>query len=155
MIKKIILFIWVMLGFFVSNLVIASTISSNSNSNSNSIKTSSNSSDDCIQLNTDVPGVGKCIKPDQAGDTFGKVMWALMKLAINITIAVAFISLIVAGIMYSMSGVDQSIAWKWKTLLKKVIIGIVLLWLSWLILHTLNPNFFKSSIDLLLISISK
>jgi len=139
MIKKIILFIWVMLAWLMSF----------------SFLNVFADSWDCIQLNTDVPGVGKCIKPDQAGDTFGKVMWALMKLAINITIAVAFISLIVAGIMYSMSGVDQSIAWKWKTLLKKVIIGIVLLWLSWLILHTLNPNFFKSSIDLLLISISK
>jgi len=60
------------------------------------------------------------------------------------TIAISFIALIASGVMMSLSWVNQSVAWKGKELLKKVILWIVLLWLSWLILHTINPNFFKT-----------
>jgi hypothetical protein len=105
----------------------------------------------CIQLNTDIPGVWKCVEVDKAWDAFWKVMWALMRLMINFTVAIAFISLIAAGIMYSMSWVNQSVAGKWKDLLKKVILWIVLLGLSGLILHTINPNFFTTNIGFVLI----
>jgi len=99
-----------------------------------------------IQLNTDIPWVWSwgCIKQGDAWSTFGSLMWAMMKLLINMTIAISFIALIAAGVMMSLSWVNQSAAWKWKELLKKVILWIVLLWLSWLILHTINPNFFKT-----------
>jgi len=35
-----------------------------------------------------------------------------MKLFINFTVAIAFLSLIAAGVMYSMAGVNQNIAGK-------------------------------------------
>ena len=104
-----------------------------------------------ISLNTDVPWVWKCIKQDDAWDSFGKMMWYMMKLLINITVAVSFIALIAAGVMMTLSWVNQSAAWKWKELLKKVILWIVLLWLSWIILHTINPNFFKTGLTTQLI----
>jgi len=106
----------------------------------------------CIELNTEIPWLSKnenwktCVEVDKAWDAFWTVMWGLMKLMINFTVAIAFISLIAAGIMYSMSWVNQSVAGKWKDLLKKVILWIVLLGLSWIILHTINPNFFKTNI---------
>jgi len=101
-----------------------------------------------VELNTDFPWIeGRCIDPEKTTDIFGDMLWKLMKLAINFTIAIAFLSLIWAGIMISTSGVSQNTAGKWKELLKKVIIGIVLLWLSWLILHVINPNFFKTDIS--------
>ena len=96
-----------------------------------------------IELNTDIPWVGKCIDAKQAPNAFSTVMGALMKILLNATVAIAFLSLIAAGIMYSLSGANQNIAWEWKELLKKVILWIVLIGLSGLILHTINPNFFK------------
>lgn len=100
-----------------------------------------------VKLNTDIPWVGKCIKQDQAWNAFSTLMWSMMKLLVNITVAVAFISLIAAGVMMTVSGVSQSTAWKWKELLKKVVLWIVLLGLSWLILHAINPNFFKTGLN--------
>jgi len=97
-----------------------------------------------IELNTNVPWVWKCIKQDDASSSFGSLMWSMMKILINMTVAISFIALIAAGVMMSLSWVNQSAAWKWKELLKKVILWIVLLWLSWLILHTINPNFFTN-----------
>lgn len=104
-----------------------------------------------IQLNTDVPWVWKCIKQDKAWDSFWKLMWAMMKILINMTVAISFIALIAAGVMMSLSWASQSTAWKWKELLKKVILWIVLLWLSWIILHTINPNFFKTGLTIQLV----
>ena len=98
----------------------------------------------CIELNTDIPWVWKCISTDNANEALWSMMWWLMKLLLNITVAVAFIAVIASWIMVSVSWVSQSTAWKWKELLKKVVIGIILLGLSGIILHTLNPNFFKT-----------
>ncbi len=95
-----------------------------------------------IELNTSVPWYeNRCLKPDQATDKFGSIMWGLMKVFVNITVAVAFLMLVASGVMIAMWWADQGMASKWKDLLKKVIIGIVLIWLSGLILHTINPNF--------------
>lgn len=104
------------------------------------------SKDDCIKLNTDFPWIWKwrCIKKGDASSTFWTIMWGLMKIAINITIWVAFIALIASWVMMTLSWASQWTAWKWKDLLKKVVLWIVLLWLSWLILHAINPNFFKT-----------
>ena len=99
-----------------------------------------------IELNTNIPWIWHCISQDDSSSVFGTLMGSMMKLLINITIAVSFIALIASGIMMSLSWVSQSSAWKWKDLLKKVILWIVLLWLSGLILHTINPNFFKTSL---------
>ena len=102
--------------------------------------------DSCIQLNTDIPWVtdnSRCLKEADADNVFWKLMGAMMKLLINMTVAVAFIALIASGVMMTVSWASQSTAWKWKELLKKVVLWIVLLGLSGLILHTINPNFFK------------
>ncbi len=106
-----------------------------------------NSKSNCIELNTQIPWLEKnwCIKKTEASETFWTLMWWLMKIAINITVAVAFIALIASWVMLAVSWANQSTAWKWKELLKKVVLWIVLIWLSWLILHTINPNFFKTS----------
>ena len=108
-----------------------------------------------VKLNTNIPWVWKCIKQDQAWKTFSTLMWDMMKLIVNITVAVAFIALIAAGVMMTVSGVSQSTAGKWKELLKKVVLWIILLGLSWLILHAINPNFFKTSLDYQLLKILK
>ena len=95
-----------------------------------------------IELNTSVPWYeNRCLKPDEATDKFGGIMWGMMKVFINITVAVAFLMLIASGVMITMWGADQWMASKWKELFKKVLIGILLIWLSWLILNTINPNF--------------
>ena len=107
--------------------------------------------ENCVKLNTDFPWVWDCIDPEKGTDVFWDMLWAVMKLAVNFTIAVSFIAIIAAGIMIATSWVSQSTAWKWKELLKKVILWIVLLWLSWLILHVINPNFFKTNISYQLI----
>jgi len=144
--KKILVLIIVMFVGF--SCVFSAGSINTSSASTNNVTTSNNwdSNPECIKLNTDIPWLSRdnCIKPDDAWNVFWKVMWGLMKLAINITVAVAFISLIVAGIMYSMSWVSQSTAGKWKELVKKVILWIILLWLSWIILHTINPNFFTT-----------
>lgn len=95
-----------------------------------------------IQLNTDFPWVWTKIKKDDAWNIFWKMIWWLMRLSLNFVVAWAFIAFLAAWIMISMSWVNQSVAWKWKDLIKKVILWIVLIWLSGLILHTINPNFF-------------
>ena len=145
MLKRIFLvLVWLMLSvspFFSSCNNGGTTIKPPSNSSSD--KTSSSNSDDCIQLNTDIPWVWKKICEWNATSSFWSLMWGLMKLLINFVVAVAFIALIASWVMMMFSGVSQSTAWKWKELLKKVVIWIILLWLSWIILHTLNPNFFK------------
>ena len=105
----------------------------------------------CVELNTDFPWVWKCVSPTDASDAFWWLMWGIMKLVVNITIAVAFIALIASGIMLATWGISQWTAWKWKELLKKVVLWIALLWLSWVILHTINPNFFKTEINMQLI----
>ena len=96
-----------------------------------------------IELNTEVPGVwSRCLDPSLATNTFWWLMWGMMKVFINITVAAAFLMLVASGVMIAMGGADQWMSSKWKELFKKVIIWIVLIWLAWLILHTINPNFF-------------
>jgi len=105
----------------------------------------------CVELNTNFPGVGKCVSPTDPSDAFWWLLSTLMKLAVNITIAVSFIALIAAWIMIATWWISQWTAWKWKELLKKVILWIALLWLSGIILHTINPNFFKTEVSLQII----
>jgi len=105
----------------------------------------------CIKLNTNIPWIGNQVCPWSASSTFSSLLWSLMKLLVNITIAVAFIAIIAAGVMLTTGWISQSTAWKWKELIKKVVLGIALLGLSGVILHTINPNFFKTNISYQLI----
>ena len=139
--KKLILLIFSFVSILFSNFVIAApNIQVPENTDSNS---SSTSSDDCVKLNTDIPWIRDEICEKDATSSFWKLMWWLMKLLINFVVAIAFIALIASWVMMMLSWASQSTAWKWKELLRKVVIWIILLWLSGLILHTINPNFFK------------
>jgi hypothetical protein len=78
-----------------------------------------------------------------ADDAFPVLIGWLMKILIAIIIAVGLLMIIWGGILISSSWADQSLYGKWKDMIMKVIIWIALLGLSWLILHMINPNFFK------------
>jgi len=134
MFKKLIFFIS-LLFFFIFGLVIAQEDSWK-----------------CIQLNTNVPFVWDKIwnceeaKGDwqvTAGNAFPKLIWWMSKLTIAFIMVFSFLFLIAWGILIAISGADQSAYAKWKELIIKVIIWIALLWLAGVILHIINPNFFK------------
>jgi len=119
--KKFILLALFFISIMFSNFVIADStigVSSSSNSSSSSVA----SSDDCVKLNTSIPWIWDKICEKDATSSFGKLMWWLMKLLINFVVAVAFIALIASWVMMMLSWVNQSTAWKWKELLKKVVI---------------------------------
>jgi len=112
----------------------------------------SNTEGKCIQLNTNVPFIGDKIwegcSTGKAWDVkpwnaFPKLIGWLSKLTIAFIMVFSFLFLIAGGILISMSWADQSMYSKWKELILKVIIWIALLWLSGVILHIINPNFFK------------
>ena len=159
MIKKILIIISIIFSTFTwFSYTFASRINIDNGSNNTTNNDTSSTNNwwcwkDEIELNTDIPWIwsGGCIKKKDATDTFGNLMWSLMKIALNITVAVAFIALIASWVMISLSWANQSTAWKWKELIKKVVLWIVLIWLSWLILNTINPNFFKTSLTLQII----
>ncbi len=109
----------------------------------------------CIQLNTDMPFIG-----DKIGDctgengatgywkvteenAFPQLIWWMSKLTISFIIIFSFLFLVAGGILISLSWADQSMYSKWKEMILKVIIWIALLGLAWVILHIINPNFFK------------
>jgi len=137
MIKKIFYFIFIFALFFVNFFV------------------SAKEDENCVQLNTNIPFIGNEIcmweKSSQnwdkttvtADDAFPVLIGWLMKILIAIIIAVGLLMIIWGGILISSSWADQSLYGKWKDMIMKVIIWIALLGLSWLILHMINPNFFK------------
>ena len=137
MIKKIFYFIFIFALFFVNFFV------------------SAKEDENCVQLNTNIPFIGNEIcmweKSSQnwdkttvtADDAFPVLVGWLMKILISIIIAVGLLMIIWGGILISSSWADQSLYGKWKDMIMKVVIWIALLGLSWLILHMINPNFFK------------
>jgi len=119
------------------------------------IVTAGDKDDNCIELNTNVPFIWKKICTDwwsaqqwewtnvNAETAFPTLMWWLTKIVIWLIIAFSFLMPVAWWIMIASSWADQSLYWKWKDLIMKVIIWIILLWLSGIILHAINPNFFK------------
>lgn len=112
---------------------------------------------DWIQLNTNVPFVWNCIQKvdseaEEGSDwettktttenVFAKLMWWLSKIVIAIIVVVSFLLLVAWWVMIAMAWANESLKSKWKDLVIRVIVGIVLLWASWIILHIINPNFF-------------
>lgn len=98
-----------------------------------------------IKLNTNVPFVtdwGKCIERDKAEEAFPKLMWWISKIVITLTLVTWFLMLVAWWVLITMSWAEQSNYWKWKELIIKVIVWILLLWASGVILHMINPNFF-------------
>lgn len=101
---------------------------------------------DGIQLNTKVPFINWwswCIPRDKAWESFPELMWWLTKLILTFVIMASFILIIVWWVMYASWWMYQWWPEQWKRMIKKVIVWLILLWLSWIILHIINPSFFK------------
>ncbi len=102
--------------------------------------------DICSKLNTNIPylcdgnGGGDKVKP---GEAFSVLIWWMSKLLVAFIMVFSFLLLVAWGILITMSGADQSLYAKGKSLIIKVVVGIILLGLAGLILHLINPNFFK------------
>ena len=101
-----------------------------------------------IKLNTNFPIIGNCINTSNGTwanvtTAFPIMMNVLAKIVVSIVLVVCFILVIVAWIMRAGNN-PWSRKWWWaKWLLKKVAITVLLLWLTWVILKTINPVFFS------------
>lgn len=103
-------------------------------------------STNCIKLNTDVPYVtdgNRCIPKTESWKIFPMLMWWLSKFIVNAILIVSFIMLVVWWMLMTVSWFSSWSYNKWKELILKVVVGIILLWTSSLILYIINPNFFK------------
>ncbi len=101
-----------------------------------------------ISLNTSVPFIGNCIESNtdykSVGETgvtweqaFPVLMWSLTKMLVTVILIVSFLLILIGGIMIATGNR------KWgMDMIKKVAIGIALLWASGVILRLINPNFF-------------
>lgn len=98
---------------------------------------------DWIELNTNVPFIRKCLEKENADTAFPKLMGWLSKIVITFTLVIAFLMVVAGWVLITMSWADQSNFSKWKELIIKVIVWIVLLGSSWVILYMINPNFFS------------
>ena len=95
-----------------------------------------------IKLNTDFPLIWNCIETGwevNPTNTFPVMVAALTKIVMSIILVVCLILIIVWWIFIAS---DEKLG-KWKELIKKVAIVIVLLWFSSVILKLINPNFFS------------
>jgi len=112
----------------------------------------SKSKDECkpVKLNTNVPFIGNQIETCEKWDpnkttiwnAFPRLMWWMSKLLITLILIVWFLMIVVWWVMITASWAYKD-GKKWKELIMKVIIWIILLWMSWIILNVINPNFFK------------
>lgn len=102
-----------------------------------------------MKLNTSIPFVGKCVEENATNvwdgeetwvtwDTaFPVLMWSLTKILVSVILIVCFVLIVIGGIMIA----SGNPSW-WKSMIRKVVIGIALLWASGVILRLINPNFF-------------
>ena len=95
---------------------------------------------DWIKLNTKFPIIWNCIETKgniNPTNAFPTMLWAITKIIMSIILVVCFIMIIWAGILWASDNPKDA-----KPLFKKVAITLLLLWLSWVILKLVNPNFF-------------
>ncbi len=101
-----------------------------------------------IELNTNVPFIGKCIEsetgyasPWESWVTWEKafpvLMGSLTKILVTVILIVSFVLIIIGGIMIATGNPSWG-----KKMIINVVIGIALLGASWVILRLINPNFF-------------
>lgn len=101
-----------------------------------------------ISLNTSIPFIGNCIEDDVAnrgpGETsvtwttaFPVLMWSLTKILVTLILIISFVLIIIWGIMIATGNPSWG-----KKMIMNVVVGIALLWASWVILRLINPNFF-------------
>lgn len=110
-----------------------------------------NADDVCcgVKLNTKVPFIGNCIesKKDYVGgnsetsvtweEAFPVLMWSLTKILVTVILIVSFLLIVAGGIMIATGDPAGG-----KKMIIKVVVGIAILWASWVILRLINPNFF-------------
>ena len=106
------------------------------------LKNTNTSKCNWIKLNTNFPGIWNCIETSKDAKTnptnaFPTMIWTLTRIVISLVLVACFILIIVGWIMRA---ADEPK--KWKDLITKVAITILLLWFSWVILRLINPNFF-------------
>ncbi len=114
--------------------------------------------DGYIELNTNIPFIGQCIKktadPDSqeptAGNSFGLLLGGLMKIAMTAVLIIAFLAVLIGGVMIAGGGMKSEWLSSGKKLIVSVILGILLLGVSGIILNVINPNFFKTESGLIL-----
>jgi len=133
----------------------------------NKDKTRCECKDGCcgIKLNTNVPWIGRCIEfgntnnlndqwLNEYGDgntiitvnilnAFPVLMTALGKILLTVILIFGFGLIVYAGIKWTTDWLDSWAANEAKNIIKKVAIGFAFLGASAIILHFINPNFFK------------
>lgn len=111
-----------------------------------------------IKLNTNIPFIGRCIRLSWSwGDgkdgtvwatsvsqveAFPRLMRALMNILMTVILVASLIMIIAGGVMIASSGAASWWYEQGKSMIRKVIIGLILLGASGLILALINPNFF-------------
>lgn len=72
-----------------------------------------------------------------------KMMWAIIKWFTYIAWLAIVLFIVINGIMYSMSGIDQGMKDKAKERIWKTLMWLVILLLSWVILNAIAPWVYK------------
>ena len=70
-------------------------------------------------------------------------MWGIIKWFTYIAAIGAVLFIVINGIMYSMSGIDQSMKDEAKKRITKTLLWLVVLLLSWVILNLVAPWIYK------------
>jgi hypothetical protein len=106
-----------------------------------------------INLNTTVPFIWNCIEFGSYNwrfwfsdnklyvnplNAFPVLMSSLSKILTTLIMIFSFLAMIVSWIMMTNSDTHS----KWRELITKVIIWLVILWSTWIILKLINPNIF-------------
>ena len=108
--------------------------------------------DEDIMLNTNIPFVGRCIKKTATswwstttlGNAFPNLMWWLVRIVMSAVVVVWLLAVLVWWFMVAAewaAGTKQ----KWLDLIKLAVWWLILVWLSWIILNLINPNFFTTT----------
>ncbi len=97
---------------------------------------------ECLELNTSFPFIGRfiCVEREQV---FPQTVSGLTTIVLVLWFTIGVVVLIAWGVLIASSGWNQGRFDKWKDLVFKVLLAIVLLGLAGVLLHMINPNFFQ------------
>ncbi len=111
-----------------------------------------------IKLNTVVPFIGDCIEMTTQNSThtsnwdntsnvnqlnaFPFLMMGLSKILVTVILIFSFLIVISAWLLMVTWVYDEKYYTKWKDMITKVLMALILLWSSGLILKLINPSFF-------------
>lgn len=111
-----------------------------------------------VKLNTIVPFIWDCIEIQENGmlwnglnsdklvvnqySAFPILIQWLMKILMSLVLIFSFLMIIIAWLLMTSWAFSKKSYDKWKDIIRKVVISLILLWCSWLILSLINPSFF-------------